>query len=82
MPPQITQELSKARDKRITVMNEVVNNLKSIKFFAWIDHWRNRAQQARTAELNLWVKNIYNSLMFSTIYGLGPILITLISFAW
>lgn len=63
-------------------MNELVSNLKSIKFFAWIDQWRAKAQEARTAELNLWVKNIYNSLAFSTIYGLGPIFITLISFAW
>lgn len=62
-------------------MNELVSNLKSIKFFAWISQWREKAQQARTAELNLWVKNIYNSLAFSTIYGLGPIFITLISFA-
>ncbi|KAJ9111103.1 hypothetical protein QFC19_001302 [Naganishia cerealis] len=78
---KINQELSKARDRRITVMNELISNIKFIKFFAWIDQWRNKAQQARTVELNLWVKNIYNSLMFSSIYGLGPIFITLISFA-
>jgi hypothetical protein len=53
---QIQQESNKARDKRITVMNELISSIKFIKFFGWTENWKQKALDARNAEMRLWIK--------------------------
>lgn len=53
---KIQKELLKARDKRMTVMNELIGGISFIKFFAWTEKWQQRATEARSAELRGQIK--------------------------
>jgi ABC-type multidrug transport system fused ATPase/permease subunit len=54
-----TQErLMEARDKRVSLMNELLQGIRQIKFFAWEGNWENRVHESRNEELKQ-VKNTY-----------------------
>nr|XP_019008083.1 ATP-binding cassette transporter [Kwoniella pini CBS 10737]OCF46864.1 ATP-binding cassette transporter [Kwoniella pini CBS 10737] len=76
----ITQDLLKARDKRIGVMNELIGAIQFIKFFAWIEQWKNRAAEARAKEMKQMVRSLINGIWFSLLWSLAPIFVTLVSF--
>ncbi|CAD6591258.1 MAG: hypothetical protein TREMPRED_006043, partial [Tremellales sp. Tagirdzhanova-0007] len=65
---KITQELLKARDKRISVMNELLGAIQFIKFFAWTEQWKGRAAAARSKETTQMARSIINSLFISLVY--------------
>ncbi|WVQ70586.1 hypothetical protein IAR50_000105 [Cryptococcus sp. DSM 104548] len=77
---KITQDLLKARDKRIGVMNELIGAIQFIKFFAWIEQWKARASTARANEMRQMVRSLVNGIWFSLLWSLAPILVTLVSF--
>ncbi|OCF78519.1 ATP-binding cassette transporter [Kwoniella mangroviensis CBS 8886] len=77
---KITQELLKARDKRIGVMNELIGAIQFIKFFAWIEQWKNRAADARAKEMKQMIRSLLNGIWFSLLWSLAPIFVTLVSF--
>ena len=77
---KIYKDMLKARDKRISVMNELIGAITFIKFFAWTDKWKKRAVDARNNELKQEVRSIINGLYFSLLWSLVPILVTLCSF--
>ncbi|TYJ55637.1 hypothetical protein B9479_003669 [Cryptococcus floricola] len=77
---KITQDLLKARDKRIGVMNELIGAIQFIKFFAWIEQWKNRATTARANEMKQMIRSLVNGIWFSLLWSLAPILVTLVSF--
>ncbi|KAJ7508941.1 hypothetical protein B0H11DRAFT_2169002 [Mycena galericulata] len=70
----------RARDGRMSVVNELIGAVKFIKFFAWEERWIKRALDAREVELKWMIKARLNSLMFSLIWALAPILLSTISF--
>ncbi|KAF8189625.1 multidrug resistance-associated ABC transporter [Mycena galopus ATCC 62051] len=70
----------KARDGRMSVVNELIGAVKFIKFFAWEERWIKRAMDAREVEMGWMVKSRLNSLMFFLIWALAPILLSTISF--
>jgi ABC-type multidrug transport system fused ATPase/permease subunit len=43
--------LMKARDKRVSLMNEVLQGIRQVKFFAWESNWTKRIMESRTIEL-------------------------------
>lgn len=43
--------LMEARDKRVNLMNEVLQGIRQIKFFAWESKWGERVMEARKTEL-------------------------------
>lgn len=56
-----TQEkVMKARDKRVSLMNEVLQGIRQIKFFAWEANWSKRILEARNLELG-YLKLVYFS---------------------
>ena len=63
------------------VLNELLGAIKFIKFFAWEDRWTKRTMDARKKELSWMVKSRINSVMFSAIWTLAPILVSVVSFA-
>nr|ODN96123.1 ATP-binding cassette transporter [Cryptococcus depauperatus CBS 7855] len=79
---KITQQLLKARDKRIGVMNELIGAIQFIKFFAWVEQWRARAAEARAKEMKEMVRSLINGIFFSMLWSIAPILVTLVSFFW
>ena len=77
----ISKGLLAARDKRMGVLNELLGAIKFIKFFAWEERWTQRTMNARKKELSWMVKSRINSILFSAIWTLAPILVSVVSFA-
>ncbi|EKM52518.1 uncharacterized protein PHACADRAFT_211766 [Phanerochaete carnosa HHB-10118-sp] len=77
---RIYKGLSTARDKRMGVLNELISAVKFIKFFAWEERWINRAMDAREVEMQWMVKARINNVMFSLIWSMAPILVSVMAF--
>ncbi|KAJ7666515.1 P-loop containing nucleoside triphosphate hydrolase protein [Mycena rosella] len=71
-----TQEkLMKARDERISLMNEVLGGIRMIKFMAWERNFEARVMGVREKELR------YQKLTFTiTVRNGSPMIVTLVSF--
>ena len=69
-----------ATDKRIHSTNEVLQNIRIIKYFAWEQRFKADVDEKRAVELSaLWKKYVLWSLA-ATIWSGVPVLITFISF--
>jgi len=77
---RISKGVLAARDKRMSVLNEIIGAIKFIKFFAWEDRWIQRALDSRKHELKWLVKSRMNSIMFQILWTTAPILVSIISF--
>ncbi|KAH9924948.1 multidrug resistance-associated ABC transporter [Amylocystis lapponica] len=77
---RIHKGVSTARDKRMGVLNELIGAVKFIKFFAWEERWIQRALDAREVEMKWMIKARVNSVLFSLIWVVAPILISVTSF--
>ncbi|RMZ78679.1 hypothetical protein DV738_g3746, partial [Chaetothyriales sp. CBS 135597] len=78
---QSTQKrIMAATDKRIHATNEVLENIRIIKYFAWEQRFADKVNEKRKVELSaLWKKYILWSLA-ATVWSAVPILITFVSF--
>ncbi|EIN03587.1 multidrug resistance-associated ABC transporter [Punctularia strigosozonata HHB-11173 SS5] len=70
-----------AQDKRMGVLNELITSIKLIKFMAWQDRWIKRVMDAREVEMQWMIKSRINSIFFSLLWTLAPILVSVVSFA-
>ncbi|KAF7299119.1 ABC bile acid [Mycena indigotica] len=86
----------KARDGRMSVINELIGAVKFIKFFAWEERWIQRSLDAREIEMKWMIKcglhDLFsrivdlhlsarlNSMLFNLIWLLAPIAMSTISF--
>jgi ABC-type multidrug transport system fused ATPase/permease subunit len=74
------KKIMAATDKRIHSTNEVLQNIRIIKYFAWEERFKANVDEKREVELSaLWQKYILWSLAATTWSGV-PVLITFISF--
>lgn len=74
------KRIMNATDKRIHATNEVLQNMRIIKYFAWEQRFKANVDEKREVELSaLWKKYVLWSLA-ATIWSGVPILITFISF--
>ncbi|KAF8508697.1 multidrug resistance-associated ABC transporter [Gautieria morchelliformis] len=69
-----------ARDKRMNIVNELLNSVKLVKFYGWENRWIDRVLDARKFELGWLVKGRINQIMFSALWTTAPILISVLSF--
>lgn len=53
---RIQKDLLAARDKRMSIVNEVVTSVKFIKFFAWEGKWIGKVAEARKNEIKWLIK--------------------------
>ena len=60
--------LMTARDKRVTLMNEVLQGIRQIKFFASEKDWQKRILQSRNTELRFLRTNYYCEALFLLIW--------------
>jgi ABC-type multidrug transport system fused ATPase/permease subunit len=60
--------LMEARDKRVSLMNEVLQGIRQIKFFAWENNWEERVMKARQAELHQLAITYINGVFFSLVW--------------
>ncbi|KAF0561148.1 P-loop containing nucleoside triphosphate hydrolase protein [Gigaspora margarita] len=73
-------ELMNARDRRVGLMNEVLQSIRMIKFLSWEKNWENKVLEVRKIEL----KQLRNHFIYLSIIDLlwmaSPILVTILSF--
>ncbi|OAD04478.1 hypothetical protein MUCCIDRAFT_140453 [Mucor lusitanicus CBS 277.49] len=72
--------LMEARDKRVSLMNEVLQGIRQIKFFAWENKWEQRVMEARQVELHHLEYTYAIRQRLIIVCHRSPSLVTLISF--
>ncbi|KAK4518579.1 uncharacterized protein ATC70_008798 [Mucor velutinosus] len=72
--------LMEARDRRVSLMNEVLQGIRQIKFFAWEKKWEQRVMDARRVELHHLGVTYLSGVLFSFLWQGSPSLVTLVSF--
>ncbi|KAG2237662.1 P-loop containing nucleoside triphosphate hydrolase protein [Thamnidium elegans] len=73
-------KLMEARDKRVSLMNEVLQGIRQIKFFAWERNWEKRIMESRDRELHHLGITYLSGVLFTLLWQGSPILVTLITF--
>lgn len=75
-------KLTAAKDKRNDLINELLQGIRMIKYFAWEDNWREKVFEARRDEIKKMIKCIAIDVAFNLIYLTAPVLVTISSFIW
>ncbi|CED85550.1 Multidrug resistance-associated protein/mitoxantrone resistance protein, ABC superfamily [Phaffia rhodozyma] len=78
---RINKGTVEARDKRMTVMNEIVLSIRLIKFLAWEKQWMKKATDARMEEIKWIIAGRTNMALATFVWGLYPLILMLVSFA-
>lgn len=77
---RLQRGLSASRDRRMSVVHELVNVNRFIKFFSWEDHWIEQVKYARGEEMD-WMKRSRMNSVLSAIAGIvAPLLVSSVSF--
>lgn len=64
-----TQEkLMEARDKRVSLMNEVLQGIRQIKFFAWESDWEKRVLESRDVEIKHLRTTFLSEVLFNFLW--------------
>ncbi|CAG8498013.1 5031_t:CDS:10 [Dentiscutata erythropus] len=73
-------KLMNARDRRVGLMNEVLQGIRMIKFFSWEKNWEKKILKARKVELKQLRNNFIYLSIFDILWTASPILVTILSF--
>ncbi|KAJ6483901.1 P-loop containing nucleoside triphosphate hydrolase protein [Mycena vulgaris] len=76
----VTRNSWKAKDSRMEKVNELLQNIRFLKFFGWEYHWSNTASEARETELSWRVKENTVDTVISFIWTWIPSATALTSF--
>ena len=63
------------KDRRIRLMNEVLNGIKVIKLYAWEDHFQTDVQKIRQRELTILKYTAYLNAVSSFTWTCAPFLV-------
>ncbi|KAI0717016.1 multidrug resistance-associated ABC transporter [Earliella scabrosa] len=72
--------LMKARDERVSLMNEILGGIRMLKFMAWERSFEARVHKIRERELKYQKLNYTIEVLWNAIWNGSPILVTLVSF--
>ncbi|KAI0760574.1 multidrug resistance-associated ABC transporter [Fomes fomentarius] len=72
--------LMKARDERVSLMNEILGGIRMLKFMAWERSFEARVLKIRKRELKYQKLNYMIEVILNLIWSGSPILVTLVSF--
>ncbi|KAJ7631233.1 P-loop containing nucleoside triphosphate hydrolase protein [Roridomyces roridus] len=76
----VTRQSWKAKDSRMEKVNELLQNIRFLKFFGWEYHWSDKASKARESELSWRVKENVVDTIISFIWTWIPSATALTSF--
>ncbi|KAI8065671.1 P-loop containing nucleoside triphosphate hydrolase protein [Gongronella butleri] len=79
---KVYEDLTKARDKRNDLLNELLQGIRMIKFFAWENNWTKRVQESRANEIKTLIWNIVYDVILDIIFSGVPVLVTACSFIY
>ncbi|KAH8087167.1 multidrug resistance-associated ABC transporter [Cristinia sonorae] len=72
--------LMKARDERVSLMNEILGGIRMLKFMAWERSFEARVLKVRDRELKYQKLNYTIEVLWNAIWNGSPILVTLVAF--
>ncbi|KAJ7131700.1 multidrug resistance-associated ABC transporter [Mycena crocata] len=72
--------LMKARDERVALMNEILGAIRMLKFMAWERSFEARVIKVREKELKYQKLNYTIEVLWNAIWNGSPMLVTLVSF--
>ncbi|KAF8205439.1 multidrug resistance-associated ABC transporter [Mycena galopus ATCC 62051] len=72
--------LMKARDERVALMNEILGGIRMLKFMAWERSFEKRVIKVREKELRYQKLNYTIEVLWNAIWNGSPMLVTLVSF--
>ncbi|KAI0806225.1 multidrug resistance-associated ABC transporter [Irpex lacteus] len=72
--------LMKARDERVALMNEILGGIRMLKFMAWERSFESRVHKIRDRELKYQKLNYTIETLWNAIWNGSPILVTLVAF--
>ncbi|KAI9025849.1 hypothetical protein CLU79DRAFT_789637 [Phycomyces nitens] len=75
-------EFSASKDKRNALVNELLQGIRMIKYFAWEDNWEKKVIAARNIELKKLLRTLYIDIANSIIYLSVPAMVSSVSFIW
>nr|XP_039264358.1 multidrug resistance-associated protein 1-like [Styela clava] len=70
----------KLKDKRIKLMNEILNGIKVLKLYAWEPSFEEQVGEIRAAELKIGRKIAYVRAFMSFLWTVAPFMVALLSF--
>ncbi|CAL9687902.1 unnamed protein product [Knipowitschia caucasica] len=71
----------KYKDKRLKIMNEILNGIKILKLFAWEPSFQTQVEELREKELKVLKKFAYLTSVTTFIMSCAPALVSLATFA-
>ncbi|KIL71527.1 hypothetical protein M378DRAFT_182928 [Amanita muscaria Koide BX008] len=78
---RLTRSSWKASDKRMSTVNELLQNIRFLKFYGWESRWAQRADDARETELQWRVKSYVLMVFLSFIWIWIPSAMALATFS-
>ncbi|KAH8986254.1 ATP-binding cassette transporter [Lactarius hatsudake] len=72
--------LMKARDERVGLMNEILGAIRMLKFMAWERNFEKRMLDLREKELKFQRLNYIMEILWNGIWNASPIVVTLVTF--
>ncbi|KAL0089230.1 hypothetical protein F4703DRAFT_1840014 [Phycomyces blakesleeanus] len=79
---QIYKDYSTAKDKRNDIVNELLQGIRMIKYFAWENNWKEKVMAARRFEIKKLIRAVTIQVVFFVTYLTVPVLVSCSSFIW
>jgi ABC-type multidrug transport system fused ATPase/permease subunit len=76
------EALSTAKDRRNELVNELLQGIRMIKYFAWETRWQDRVAEARKTEVSKLIKVVTYDVLLNIAFLSIPVLVTASSFIW
>ncbi|KAI8328920.1 hypothetical protein BC941DRAFT_444086 [Chlamydoabsidia padenii] len=76
------EALSSAKDRRNELVNELLQGIRMIKYFAWENRWEERVSEARSKEVNKLIWVVTYDVLLNIAFLSVPVLVTASSFIW
>lgn len=77
---QTQEHLMKARDKRTSLMNEILGAIRMLKFMAWERKYEARVSDVRNEELKWLKRNYMIEVLFTFVWSVTPIVAIIVTF--
>ncbi|KAI9025859.1 hypothetical protein CLU79DRAFT_813063 [Phycomyces nitens] len=76
------KKYSEAKDKRNDLVNELMQGIRMIKYFAWEDNWEQKVMDSRRFEIKRLIYIIVVQFMTFIAYTAIPVFVSCSSFIW
>ncbi|KAI8979837.1 hypothetical protein BDF20DRAFT_871958 [Mycotypha africana] len=74
--------LTTAKDRRNELVNELLQGIRMIKFFAWEGNWKKKVNAARNEEMRKIIKAIVFEVLVNLLFVVVPVIVTACTFVW